>query len=603
MSRFKRLGIVALLTYLLPALAEDVVELKTIDVTFKKDLSLFNCAIHTSISSAELEALPLATVANRLTDIPGVVGSQNGGPGGRMTFFFRGTESRHVAFTLDGLKLNDPSNTDRQFDSAFFTSPLIDEINIFKGPQAVLFGSDSLGGIVEMITRKGGHAPETRFSLNGGSFGTFDSSLSHDWKSSENQRGTLTATRFHSNGISRLNKKRFNAKEADSTDIYQLTSSSSHQWSSNLGTEFLISNIRGENELDGSKDDNSFDRSINDQILAQQKSLLKLSSRSAFSLRNGLNHNYRKIRTLAIGKEIYNGNLIQNEGLFHFTSNGVNFLGGVSSDHEDFNLATTEKSFDLHSLFAQFSKKQNRFKFQSGLRADQHIRYGQFYTGSGGVSYIYHQSILSIQYSQGYKAPSLYQLYAPPLLGSTIGNPNLVPEVNKSWELGWSFLGERVESEMVFFQNRLSNLISYSSSIGYINQSRFMAEGVEGSLKFKERSYHLVGGAMIQDFKNEQSTVLRRPYSSLNGGISLFPSESTEVNLKGRWFNGRRDLGKSGQVVKLNSFEVLDFGLRKKIGKADFGIQFLNILNRTYEELYGFSVMPRSVFFHFGQTF
>ena len=591
-----------LVTYRL-TYADDIVELQKINVSFKKDLSLFNCAIHTSLSSSEFEAQPLATVANKLTYIPGIIVSQNGGPGGRVSFFFRGTESRHVAFTLDGLKMNDPSNTDRQFDSAFFTSPLIDEINIFKGPQAVLFGSDSLGGIVEMITRKGSNAPETRFNLNGGSFGTIDSTLSHDWKTTEKHRGSLTATRFHSDGISRLNKKRFKAKEADATDIYQLTSSSAHQWTPKLGTEFLISNIRGENELDGSKDDNSFDYSTNDQILSQQKSLLRLSEKSALTFRNGINHNNRKISTLANGEVTYNGNLIQNEGLIHFTSDGFNFLGGISSEHEDLKLSRLEKSFDLHSLFAQLSKRTKGFKFQSGLRADQHVRYGQFYTGSSGLSYVFHRSLFSIQYSQGYKSPSLYQLYAPPLSGPNIGNPNLVPEINKSWELGWSFLEDSTESELVLFQNRLSNLISYTSSEGYINQARFMAEGAEASVRLKKALYHLNAGAMIQDFKNEASVVLRRPYVSLNGGVSLFPTELIEVNLKARWFGARKDLDKNQKVVKLNSFEVLDLGVRKKLGKLDFGIQLVNILDRTYEELYGFSVMPRSLFFHFGMTF
>jgi outer membrane cobalamin receptor len=149
---------------------DDVYEMDKIQVTAKKKVSDFNFSKPATINTSQLEAEPSGLIAPQLNQIPGVIANQNGGPGGRVSFFMRGTESRHVAFTLDGLKLNDPSNTDRQFDSAFFSAPFLSQVEVHKGPQAVLYGSDSFGGLIEMTSRKGENAPETRVDLNGGSF-------------------------------------------------------------------------------------------------------------------------------------------------------------------------------------------------------------------------------------------------------------------------------------------------------------------------------------------------------------------------------------------------------------------------------------------------
>jgi vitamin B12 transporter len=581
------------------AYASDVYELEKIQVTAKKIVSDFNFSKPTTINSGQLAAEPSGLIAPQLNQIPGVIASQNGGPGGRVSFFIRGTESRHVAFTLDGLKLNDPSNTDRQFDSAFFSAPFLSLLEIHKGPQAVLYGSDSFGGLIEMTSRKGENAPETRVDLNGGSFGTIDTSIANDWQSGDGMsRGTLTGYRFHSDGISRLNKKRFKATERDSSDITQLSSSSSHQWTSKLDTDLLFSHLRGENELDGFTDDNSHDESKNDQYIAQQKTNLKLNKDSAVSLRNGFNRHQRRVNTLSRGKESFEGDLIQNEALFIHQYQKLSLLGGLATEHEQFESDTIDKSFDLHSLFVQSALKFSHLKMQSGIRAEEHVRYGSFYTGSGGLAYNLDSHIFALQYSQGFKAPSLYQLFTP-----TFGNSQLIPEVNHSWEGSWNLNKNHFETGITLFQNRLSNLITFSMTQGYVNQSRFIAEGIEVSGKIKQQSFHLMSSFTHQEFRKEESVILRRPLNSLIAGVAVFPTESSEVSLKGRFYSSRKDVDEDFNTVKLSGYEVFDFGFRYLFPDVDLGLQILNLFNRPYEELYGYSVMPRSVFVHTGFRF
>lgn len=572
--------------------------LDTIEVLAGKKVSDFNFSKEVNIDSAQLEKQPIGLVSPALSEVPGVISNQNGGPGGRVSYFIRGTESRHVAFTLDGLKLNDPSNVDRQFDAAFFSSPFLSQVSVHKGPQAVLFGSDAIGGLIELTTRKGENPGETRLDINAGSFGTADMALGHDWKAGKN-KGTITAYQFRTDGLSRLNKKRFNATERDGSEVTQISSSSTHQWHDKVSTDLLLSYLRGKNELDGFNDDNSEDESKNAQYLFQQRTNLELNKSSAISLRNGVNHHNRLISNSATGvfkDDSYTGDIIQNEALYKFQQTNFNLLGGVSSEHEELTSSGLDKSFDLHSVFIQTALKLNKLRFHAGTRAEKHVRYGSFNTGSGGVALDLGKNIYSVQYSQGFKAPSLFQLYDP-----TYGNSELVPEVNHSWEAAWDYKDESFESGITLFQNRLSNLISFGID-GYINQARFIAEGVELSAKYKHRSFQLISSLTHQDFRKEESAVLRRPLNSAMGGVVVFPTDHSEVSLKGRWFSSRKDFGTS-ETVKLSSYEVFDIGARYFFEKMDVGVQVLNIMDREYEELYSYNVMPRSIFAHTGFRF
>lgn len=574
------------------AFAED---LDPIEVKASKDIERFTFSSSSEIKTHELEkALPL--ISDPLEKVSGVIPSQNGGPGGRVSYFIRGTEARHVSFTLDGLKLNDTSNTDRQFDAAFMLSPILREVNVYRGPQAVLYGSDAMGGLIELQSRKGENAPETRLNLLYGSFGTYSHSLSNDW-SSEKQNGTLTWSRFHSDGISRINEKRFNADEKDATDITQLTSSSEHRWLAKVQTDLLFSYLNGKSEQDSFGDDNSFDKSRNDQYIAQQKTNLELNDDSAVSLRTGFSRHQRKNRDVFSGYESYNGDLVQHELIHRSEFNNVGIITGLSSENESLKIKNLNRSFDLHSAFLQSSFEKEKFKMHAGVRAEKHTRYGSFQTGAAGAAY----GPVSLQYSQGFKAPSLYQLYGPDLFGGPVGNSGLKPETNHFLEASYKLKQDNLEGAVNLFQNRLSNLFDFINGTGYENQKRFIAEGIEFEGKIKSRKFETAGSFTHQQFRKEKTTVLRRPYNAANLSFSFFPQDTLELNATGRWFSSRKD--SASGIRKLNGYEVLDLGIRKIWEKDEAGIQIKNILNREYEDIFGFSTLPRSIFLSYGHRF
>lgn len=577
-----------------PLFADEILE--AVDVKAEKEFSEFYFGSSEKMTEFDLEKSPHSLLGTSLERTSGVVATQAGGPGGTTSYFIRGTESRHVGFTVDGLKLNDPSNTDRFFDSAFFTLPFIRQIQIYKGPQSVLFGSDSLGGLVDMESRKGENAPQTRLNLSAGSFGTVSSTLGHDWKSKKHN-GTLTWTDFHTDGISRLNKKRFDAKERDAADITQLTSSSEHKWKEKWQTDLLFSYIHGKNELDDGTEDNSHDRSVNDQYLLQQKTHYEIDRSNALSLRNGLNRHQRFLNTNSSGHESFQGNLKQNEVLYRGEKKNISLLAGGASDLEDFTTSTVRKEITLNSIFAQAVVKKNDFSFLAGSRLDNHSRFGNFQTGSAGIKY----KELSLQYSKGFKAPSLYQLYAPPAYGLQIGNDNLVPESNHALEAKWESKNDKYDHSIALFRNDLSNLITWTND-GYRNQKRFTAQGAELSAKWRNEFLELAPNFTYQEFLNDESPVLRRPMNVIQMRVTSFLGELNEIFVLFKKSGSRKDQY-NNQTVKLNGFETVDAGWKFRKQRYDLGIQVLNILNREYEEIFGYSVMPRSLFFNLGYRF
>jgi len=578
--------------------ADEVYDLDKIEILAWKDFQQFNLGDSTKLTSEHYPHSSLRSISVLLRDVPGLILSQDGGPGGRTSVFMRGVESRHVVFTLDGLKINDVSNVDRQFDLAFFTTPLIKEIVIYKGPQAVMLGSDAMGGAIELITHKGEKAPLTTVQVMGGSFGTVDSSLRRDWATKAGKsKGSLVLHQMRTDGISRLNQKRFHAKEADSASVLQVSSSSGHQWSEKTHSDLLINFIRGHNELDGSKTDNSYDKSQNDQYILQQKTHFKLSPHHRLSLRNGINRHQRFVDTLLQGQDSINGSNIENEFLFRQKVSNQDYLMGLASQHEEFKLEKIERGFDVHAFFLQSSFQFETLKLQAGLRSEQHQKYGDFQTGSAGFLYRKNFHEFGFQSSQGYKAPSLYQLYAPEIAGDPIGNQGLKPEKNNSLEARWEYWDSRLGGGVNIFQNNLFDLITYVKGQGYLNQSEFTAQGVELNGKVVLREILCRASYAFQDFKENQEVVLRRPRQNWLVSIVHTFTEKWEFETKFKWYSHRYDLDPDGKETKLNSFETVDFGIRYFFKKVSLGLRVSNLFSRDYEELYGYSVMPRAYFF------
>ena len=131
----------------------------------------------TVITREQIERSGQTNVAEVLRGTLGVDVVRQGGPGGLTSVFLRGANSQHTKVLLDGISLNDPSNASRLFDFSTLTTDNIERIEVLRGPQSMAYGSDAIGGVINIISRRGQGPLSVRAGGLGGSFKTGQTSV------------------------------------------------------------------------------------------------------------------------------------------------------------------------------------------------------------------------------------------------------------------------------------------------------------------------------------------------------------------------------------------------------------------------------------------
>ncbi|MBV8784685.1 MAG: TonB-dependent receptor, partial [Gammaproteobacteria bacterium] len=130
----------------------------------------------TVITAADIEARQQRTFPELLQNVPGLNVVQEGGPGGQTSVFMRGTNSNHTRVLIDGIDVGDPSNANGAFDFGQLLTDDIERVEVLRGPQSGLYGSDAIGGVINIITKTGQGPPQLSAGAEAGSFDTFNQS-------------------------------------------------------------------------------------------------------------------------------------------------------------------------------------------------------------------------------------------------------------------------------------------------------------------------------------------------------------------------------------------------------------------------------------------
>ena len=116
-------------------------------------------------------------VSDLLRSVPGTDVVQSGGPGKTVSVFLRGAGSHHTLVIIDGIEMNDPATASSSFDFAHLNLDDIQRVEILRGPQSVLYGSDALGGVINILTKRGIGKPKIELNSEVGAYKTFKESL------------------------------------------------------------------------------------------------------------------------------------------------------------------------------------------------------------------------------------------------------------------------------------------------------------------------------------------------------------------------------------------------------------------------------------------
>ncbi|MDY6844632.1 MAG: TonB-dependent receptor, partial [Thermodesulfobacteriota bacterium] len=446
----------------------------------------------TVITREEIEAKSQVTVDDVLKGTLGVDIRATGGPGSSSFVSLRGAKPFQTLILIDGLEMNDPTGPNRGFNFSNLTVDNIERIEILRGPQSPLYGADAMGGVINIITKKGKDAPRVYFGAERGSYDTWREfggvSGGNDWLNI-----SLALSHNSGDGFSAADDDLAGNTEDDKWENTSASTRVGFVLSEQVNLDFMTRFQKGRTHLDNGGgpfyDQQDYHVKETKVFTRSQINATAFDGMWEQTLAYGFADHSRDNRKSPWGDTEYDGRKHeiswQNDFYLHETNMatfGVEYERETVDDHAGLNESVYTTSF-----FIQDQIKLKDFSFTTfGVRYDNHNEFGGETTFRITQAFVLRDcgTRLRGSYGTGFRAPSLYELYAPPLWGP-VGNPNLNPEKSKGFDLGveQAFFDDTVSAGIAYFYNDFDGLIDFDWTVGYVNLAEAKAQGLESFIK------------------------------------------------------------------------------------------------------------------------
>ncbi len=589
----------------------------------------------TVIPGEEVERRQEPSVLELLREVPALDVVQAGGPGRQTSVMIRGAGDGQTLVLIDGIEMNDPISPSRSFDFANLTTDNIERIEIVRGPQSTLYGSDAAGGVINIITKKGKGELKAEASAEAGTYETY---LTRAGISGATQQFnySLGASYQESEGISAARAKGFTLEgeryKNPEKDGYRNASMSSRAgWMPlpNLEVDLFIRYIQAQTDLDnfggkGGDDPNAEQETKQLFSRAQVKlSLLgglweqKLGVSYSDQHRDFLNPKDEDHPTES-ETSFYDGRMTKfdwQHNLFLHPTNTLTLgaeyeseTGRSKDEYEAFGFSMEtkfpRKEARTRSLYLQDEVKLWDSLFATaGLRFDDHSRFGSQTTWRLAPAYLVEATRTKIKgsYGTGFKAPTLYQLY------SQYGDKALEPEKSQGWDVGveQDLFGPILSLGITYFHNNFEDLIDFDLGTNkYVNLSEAETKGVECFASLRPLEGLILKGTYTRTDAEDQKThltLLRRPRDKFSFEANYHFLGKGNINLVYLYVGKRVDNDFStypAARVTLDHYVLVNLAASYDLC-PHFQIygRVQNLLNEDYEEVRGYGTWGRSVFF------
>ena len=422
----------------------------------------------TVIGRDDIERNSGRTLAELVARVAGVQMSGNGGLGKNSSIFIRGTESRHVLLLIDGVRVGSATAGQANFDNIPLES--IERIEVLKGPASALYGSDAVGGVIQIFTRKGqpGFAPYGSVTL--GSAGRREVSAGLSGGSGD-VTYSLGAQTLRETGFSATNPKVGTGYNSDRDGFSQDSLNASVDWKFAPGWKLDARALYadGENNYD-SGSVSSFDTRADLQTKVYGMGVEgQLTGNWKSRLAYGKSEDNSTNRTSAIPSS-FNTHQNQMSWLNEVATPLGKVLAGLERVEQRVSGTTTytvdKRTTD--SVFVGLNGETRDHSWQLNLRNDDDSQFGGATTGFVAYGYKFTQNLRShVSYGTSFKAPSFNTLYFP-----GFGNPSTQPEKGRNSEIGLAYaLGEQ-EFKAVYFDNKIQGFITSLPVVTNIPRAR-----------------------------------------------------------------------------------------------------------------------------------
>jgi len=575
----------------------------------------------TVITRAEIENSQSAFVAHLLRNVPGLDVVQSGGTGKFTSVFIRGANTHHTLVLLDGIPLNDPSSPNNAADLSTLMTSNIDRIEILRGPQSVLYGPEAIGGVVQIFTRAGENENNVSVSSEAGSFNSYN--LAGNLSGSHDNLGySLSVERYTTHGISAADETS-GAIENDGFKNTHLSSRLDYALSQALRLNLIGRYADSESDLDKTSvtfDDPNFITSQKERLyqacLVKETPDTKWNQQLSFyvgDIERTTNDNFDTAHPSDSEFTQTNGKRIGASFQQALKINRLNSLSmGIETERASFSSDLFFRSgfgdFTDHVggknswtrgiyVFDQIQIKKRLF-LTAGARIDEHKQFGNTGTYRLTAAYLLEKTGTRFRgvIGTGYKAPSVFQLYHP---SPYIGNPNLLPEKSKSWEIGVEQELKRniLYASLTYYDNQFDDLI-----VGIQNVVEASSKGIEAAIEVKNNKLRSRLNYTYCDSKDNatREELIRRPKHKLALSTNYKFTNKFLMNLTARHTGRRADLDFSqfpAPRVELKEYTVVNLAASFIVSdNLEITGSVDNLFDQDYQEVYSYGSPPLSAY-------
>ena len=564
----------------------------------------------TVVTAEEIARKQLRTLPDLLNQIAGVSVAQNGGPGAQTTVFVRGANSNHTKVLIDGIDVSDPSTPSGAFDFSQIQLADVARVEVLRGPQGALYGSDAIGGVINIVTTKSDAGSHVAVSAEAGSFATFNQTaaiggaterFNYDFSYSHFRVGHTEATPVDLVVPGR-------PINPDSVDNQTYATRLGYKLTDLIDAGLVVRYV--ESMLKSTSDDWVGPEGLRTDSLDRQwftRATLHQQSESG-----------RFDQTLGLGYTLYDRNIVdpnQSPSLssYHSQRTKLDWQGnyrvidgetvtlGAESAREQFsnNNPVSAHQTDNAGFLQLQSDIDGRFFNTASVRLDDYQTFGSKATWRLAPAYLVQSTGTKLRGSVGtaFKAPTLDELYDSYPAYGFYANPNLKPETSLGMDVGFDqkLAGDAVKFSGTYFHNAIRNLIDYNSSFtSVVNVGRATTQGVETGFDWTvSPRLDLQANYTFTQAHDDthQQTLLRRPKHKASVGAQVQATDDLSLSASliyvGNWVDVARAGYPSGLVTggyttgNIAVTYALGHGL-ELFGRVD------NIADRHYQDPVGF---------------
>ena len=551
------------------------------------------------ITARDIELSQKVVFSDLLSRVPGIAVTRSGGLGGVTTSFVRGAASERTLVLIDGVKMNDFSSPGGGFNFANVLSDDIARAEILRGPQSTLYGTDAIGGVIDIVTASATKPLDISAMAEGGSFGTVRGNAAIG-SAGEKYNIRSSVSYIDTKGISSADTAHGNS-ERDGYDNVTLYSKGEFDMAEPVKVGGTIRYAKADAQFDSFAFSGPYPIVDGDES-SKTKEFVGSGWMDATAL-NGNFDNLLRISHSTIDRDSYQNGAISFTARSHSTQfeyqgtlkpveNIALLFGGNFEQNamrtEGFGSVTTG-SADIKGVYGEAQATLlERLTLTGGVRHDHYQNVGGATTfrSTANLDLSETGTILRATWGEGFKAPTLYQLFDP-----YSGNAALVPERSKGWDAGVEqhFLDRRIVLQATYFHRVSNNEIDYNfATFIYGNILATRSKGLEFAATLKPVSEITINANYSIVNAIDRSTdlpLVQRPKHVGHGDIAWQATGSLTISAEVNYTGARPD--SSGN--RLASYIVADLRTAYDItehfqiyGRID------NLFDEKYEQIFGY---------------